>query len=240
MLHFADGVKIEANSVRWFDGETMKITVQDGDDATTDFTVHKALLIARSKYFVALPNFKEGQENQIKFAGWSIKAFRYVVAWLYQGRIDPLYDDIYAMIRAYAIADFLMISKLKNDIIDNIRMYFRIGGKDIIDSGDLVTLKTLELPMTDQLVQFITDLAAFDIANEAVCSRRILTDLGTRRIISEGGDIALLLMEKTLRNLQEATDEKRKFLANVGDPSEAEGCCYHIHDDDDEDCGKCK
>lgn len=221
----------KANSVRNLDGGVMKITVQDGDEAAMDFFVHKALLKAKSPYFNALLGFKEYIENSIKFVNMDIDGFRYVLQWLYKDTIELLYYSVETMIRAYAIADRLMIRALRNKIVDNMRAYYESYG---IDVDALRTIQDLEYGPSDNLARLLIDVMAYEAAiNTRDSTLDVYTDEDVKQFMKEGGDIAFAVMEQSMANLRRVINYMRGEEGDLMDPAKLTGCCYHDHAEDE-------
>ncbi|KAJ9657512.1 Transmembrane emp24 domain-containing protein 10 [Neophaeococcomyces mojaviensis] len=216
---------------RNLDGGVMKITVQDGDEAAMDFFVHKALLKAKSPYFNALLGFKEYIENSIKFVNMDIDGFRYVLQWLYKDTIELLYYSVETMIRAYAIADRLMIRALRNKIVDNMRAYYESYG---IDVDALRTIQDLEYGPSDNLARLLIDVMAYEAAiNTRDSTLDVYTDEDVKQFMKEGGDIAFAVMEQSMANLRRVINYMRGEEGDLMDPAKLTGCCYHDHAEDE-------
>lgn len=204
----------------------MKITVQDNDDTTAVFHVHKALLSGRSAYFAALPNFREGEENAVQLKGINIDAFRYVLTWLYQDAIEVLYEDMNTMIRAYAIADRLLMSTLKDIIVDNVQKFCQTN---TVGAHNLYVAKELGLPVTNQLIVLLMDMVAYQEAYLENDPSGRWFDPDVEQFIQEGGEIAVEIMWKLRDVLRNAFDAARKGSGTGGNPSWLRGCHYHGH-----------
>lgn len=73
-----------------YTSDLVKIKVTQGD-LTATFTIHEAVLVAKSPYFAALRNFKEGKERAVDLDDLSPKTFDHIAEWLYSDSI-PKYE----------------------------------------------------------------------------------------------------------------------------------------------------
>lgn len=115
-----------------FEGETIHITVVDGEESTF-YYVPKRLLQQKSRYFTVLEHFENGEMNHVVLRNVNLNAFRSIVLWLYMGKIEKtsgsgLHDNYGSssnLIHLWATADRLQFNECKNITMDTLRSWYQ-------------------------------------------------------------------------------------------------------------------
>ncbi|KAK5953168.1 hypothetical protein OHC33_005736 [Knufia fluminis] len=130
--------------------DLVKIKVAQGD-LTATFTIHNAVLVAKSPYFAALRNFKEGKERAVDLDDLSPKTFDHIAEWLYSDSIPEYGKTLHDYLQMYKAADRFMIEKCKNMVLDGLRELYR--DRDMVIE-DLLEFEALQLPADSMLMGY--------------------------------------------------------------------------------------
>lgn len=204
----------------------MQITITNLIGYTKTYYVHKNLLQNKSKYFLALKSFQEGQENHVVVERMSHDAFGTIVCWLYTGRIKTDFEDdmlFWTLITAWLAADRLMIDKCKNMVMDTLREHHESRP---ITLDNLLVIQKLDYDIASPLICYLVDQASYDHISGAaddVCSAResCIEALESRlRVKLVLGIVEEARMWRVAAEGNEVAPE---------DPAGLKGCQYHDH-----------
>lgn len=214
----------------------MKVIVSNKDKSeTAEFDIHKNLLSTCSSYFRALPNFSEGRSNVVKLEDMCPQDFQHVVSWMYTRCCPTVEEDCNILIRAWGIADRLMMSTCKNHIIHCIQAYF-VNNK--VDISHLDQVESLGFTSLQAAARFLKDEYIWQGVSYAPVMEDSITSLLERDTTLAKNIIAGFVFKVNyqlwcLNNLTDAeevdscTDEIKDHRL---DPADARGCDYHEHD----------
>jgi BTB/POZ domain len=201
------------------------ITVYVGQERTA-YKLHKDLLISKSPYFRASLSscFPEGRTFEVHLAEDVPAAFDIFVQWLYSGSVSPIKNegDVNVKTRAYIMADALLVSELKNDLMDRIRKFYIhnwMGSK-------ILTMLAEKDTFHGQLKRFALDQLAYDLLASG--------DLSPQpSFYSPGGgarsDIDAFLAGGSSTATETFWALRNCALEQYDNPATRKGCHYHKH-----------
>lgn len=84
--------------------------------------MHAQVLCNESPYFAAMKSFSEGVDSAVELKEMDPAAFDIVANWLYRGTVRGArsWADFDMLVRAYGIADRLMMRACRSDIVESI------------------------------------------------------------------------------------------------------------------------
>ena len=196
------------------------VVVGKGSKAQS-FPVYKDLLTAHSPYFKACLDgaWEEGKTNTVRLEDDNPKAFETVTNWLFRDPTTMKQTDMNTEERAlrYKLADKLLITQLKNDILDGLRA-FQLAKNKFTSIGGLDILHCQGLQTT----------ALYDY-----CLKLYVWIFGTPTATSVEG--ILVQPGRALANEEVMKDLLTKMFEFMqqrwGDPRKETGCVYHDHSD---------
>jgi len=170
---------------------------------------------------------KEGGENRLVLRDINNTAFQHVVHWLYTGRFSPtIYDSPSIIIKTYAVADRLMMTRCKNMAMDSLRNKFSHSRADI---SHLVTTRDLGYSASHIIASYIIEQTTF----EAIANPSRHLEGFTEELFLEGSDLAAEFVRKLV---EKARPSMPKYDSGVvihnkihNDPALQLGCVYHEH-----------
>jgi hypothetical protein len=206
------------------------ITVLVGSSKTS-FTLHKDLLTKNSPFFEKClrSGFLEKQKDQVELPEDSPEVFEHFINWIYrEDVIKPTdQDSLELAIQSYVFADKLCMPAFKNRLMTKIRAYHEATG---IHLETLLLWRTLEVPETLPLGQFLYDQAGYDMVRHP--RKYFLRSNGS----AKRGDVDSFaqdhgpLVSDLLWVVLQAANQK------YDNPATRKGCHYHEHNEDDAEC----
>lgn len=165
------------------------------------FYVSKQLLQTWSRYFGALSNFQEGQENTVTLNGIRPRAFREIIHWIYRGylAISIESESWEELLELYVAVDFLVMPALANALVDEARHHARNIGE--ITLAMLYQLRAAGVYENSGLAQFVMDYIAYQAAETGFANIRM--EGHARDFFQEGGTMVAALMEKITSAMSE-------------------------------------
>lgn len=213
---------------------TLKILVgsnlENGDGRT--FHVYKLLLQKHSRYFRALGNFKEGQENLVEFEDISPSAFALLVRWLHCEKLgeQTSSEPMDVLIEAYAIGERFLITPFKDSVITYIQRA-HLDGKPV-SKADLDLLQELGFEATSPVITYFGEKLAYRATKHFRSSNELSS--ADRDVFYQGGSVAVRAVERILEReqatLQVHEGEKSAATLTDCDPAAAWICQYHEHE----------
>lgn len=158
------------------------------------FYASKQLLQKWSKYFAALSNFQEGQEDSVTITGIHPRAFGEILHWIYTGHLTNNLESgsWEPLVELYAAVDVLNMPVLTNVLVGETRNYARSIGE--ITLTMLYQLQAAGVPETTRLAQFVMDCIAYNAAAQGFAN--IKADDHAQDFFTEGGTMVAALMDK--------------------------------------------
>lgn len=185
----------------------------EGEGELRKYYVHQDILYDQSLYFSALSNFKEGEEAHVTLIDMNQKAFANIIHWVYKGVLDPeLSRTPEDLIRTWTAADYLMMNKCKNKVMDALR---HLSAQMRIKPKDLILVDKLGHRMDSNLANCVIDVMARDCAIEY-------------GFLFSTADLEPMPIHVVCELINAITTAAR-FWAD--DPAKLEECAYHDHED---------
>lgn len=191
---------------------------------TAEFALHKALLCEKSPYFRALPNFTEGINNEVELKEMCPKAFRYILHWVYRESFPTAGGAL--MIRAYTIADRLMMAYCKNLLMDQLRAYFR---DKYPGPNTLRLIGELGYGESSKIGQYVKEQLVHDWGYKGF--RESCPDM-LKTLWDMRSEFAYEVSKAVLSRFSDDRDYARNHGGKINgslDPSARPGCQYHEH-----------
>jgi hypothetical protein len=196
--------------------------------------VTKNRLCDKSGFFKDFLRQPKRDEDYIYLREDDPDAFGIVIKWL-DGELDSMSDEdgcgqdlVKLYIKAYVLADKLLMPMCKNSIVDEIRKYHTNYGMVVETLNDAVSLGLMPV---HTLYRYLLDQYIAECQNGHVChdwtSADTLCDLDeTHRQIFNNTELASELLLASLKTFH----FKCPAIQPGELPAEQEGCVYHDHD----------
>jgi hypothetical protein len=206
------------------------ITILVGPSKTS-YSLHKDLLCAHSPFFenCLRSNFLERQKDRVELPEDSPEAFEHFINWIYREDVIKPTDQasLEVAIHTYVFADKLCMPAFKNRLMTIIRAYHEATA---VHLNSLVLWRTLDVPETLPLGQFLHDQVGYDMSRHP--RKYFLRSNGSAKrgdVDSVAEDNGQLVSDLLWAVLQ-ATNQK------YDDPAMRRGCQYHEHKEGDGEC----
>lgn len=206
-------------------GDVIRVTIIDQYEKSETFHVHQRLFAAKSPYFAALPNFKEGEDNHVTLSNVCHKVFTILLHWLYEGRfrssISPADVTLVTWVGVWAAADRLMMNRCKNMAVDQMRQKLRVEG---VGPEPLQLVCDLGYSLDSTLGRLFLEQIARD------CTVYRDRDDSTRfEVEPTDPEVALALTKSIIRAARAWSQGAIRKGEGPEDPASLIGCHYHEH-----------
>jgi len=188
-------------NIRYLRSEIVKVTVTN-ETSGTEYFMHAQVLCNESPYFAAMKNFSEGVNSAVELKEMDPDAFDIVANWFYRETIRGAksWADFDMLVRAYGVADRLMMRACRSDILESIKGFC---SKERLRPRNLLVISRLGLPKESGIVQFATDQFVFEMSRMVQAGSPSYTlDGADIEFFTAGGELVVVLVEKMLKALE--------------------------------------
>lgn len=146
-----------------------------------------------------MENFSEGDNGAVELKEMDPSAFGIVANWFYKETVPGAqsWDDFDMLVKAYGIADRLMMNKCRSEILAWIRDFC---DDHYLRPRNVLVVAQLGLPKGSGIVQFATDQLVFEMPRGLrLESQSYVFNGADGDLFAAGGELVVVLMEKMLK-----------------------------------------